>query len=603
MTPIRIPSRGLPRAALLVAALVAVLPAGAPRADSVIERQSTEGTVSWRGADPTGPIIAIQIIGLNDLHGHLAPSLELAGAFDTRRAGGAAALASVIQAQRLSNARRTVVLFAGDSIGGSPPLSGLLHDEPTLEFLNDLADRDCKPQRRGPPAAGDAPVATRCRVLAVAGNHEFDHGSAELERQIYGGAARGSAAGAHAWGGSRLTWLAGNVARAADASPLLPATALIDLDGVRLGVIGIVTSETPALEPRGRVEDLTFLPEVPAINTGIARLRAARADAIALVIHEGLTAPTTPQLLPLGAAEVTGRLQRILADMDAGVDVVISGHTHSFTNLLYRGKDPRPVLVTQARVDGTAYATLQLFVDPVKHTVVEKNATVQTVWSDGDPGMRPDERVLKLVKAAAAQTAPVVTRVVGATAAPITRDPSPSGESALGNLVADAQRAAAHAEIAFMNPGGLRADLPAGPLTWGDLYTVQPFGNRVMRCTMTGAQILRLLESQWSGPHAERPLLLRVSGLSYLYNWSRSPEHRVVAAYDGAGAPLEADRRYTVAVNDYLLGGGDHFPVLEEVGDAVDVGADIDALVAYVEAARGPLAAAVEGRLTRVAKP
>lgn len=574
------------------------------RADNVMERMATEGTVGWRNSNPTGPIIAVQVVGLNDLHGHLTAAAELQDAFEVRRAGGAAALSGVINAERLSNARRTIVLFAGDSIGGSPPLSGLLRDEPMLEFMNYLAFGDCKPmQRQANPevVTGNPVVVTRCHLVATVGNHEFDHGSAELERQLYGGPHPDGPVLGHVWAGSKVTWLGGNVVRAADDKPFLPGAAIMDLEGIHIGIIGIVTSETAALEPKGRVDDLHFLPEVPAINASIARLKAAKVDAIILLIHEGLTAPTSPQVLPIGPGDVSGRLGQILTDIDPGVDLVVSGHTHQFSNILFRGKDPRPMLVTQARVDGTSYSTAQLLIDPAKHAVVEKSATVQTVWSQGDPGRRPDEKVAKLIKAAAAETAPRVARVVGQTAGAITREPSESGESALGNLVADAHRAAAHADIAFMNAGGLRADLPAGDVTWGALYTVQPFGNRVMRCTMTGAQVLRLLESQWSGAHRDRPTILKVSGLSYLYNWSRPSDHRVVAAYDATGANLDPQRRYSVAVNDYLLGGGDGYPVFTEVTDGVEVTPDIDALVAYVTATKGPVAAKIEGRITRVA--
>ena len=598
------PTRSSRRPGRLIAGLLLSLLCTAAGADNVMERMSTEGAVGWRNSNPTGPIIAVQVVGINDLHGHLTSAIELEDAFETRRAGGAAALAGLIAAERLSNQRRTIILFAGDSFGGSPPLSGLLRDEPTLEFMNLLADRDCKPMQRQTstePVAGNPLVVTRCHLAAVVGNHEFDHGTTELERQIYGGAHPAGPVLGRVWGGSRLTWLAGNVVRAANDQAFLPGAAVMDLEGIRIGVIGIVTSETPALVPKGRVDDLRFLPEVPAINASIARLRAAKVDAIILVIHEGLTSPTSPQVLPITAADVTGRLSRILSDIDPGVDLVISGHTHSFTNILFRGKDPRPMLVTQARVDGTSYSTVQLLIDPAKHAVVEKSATVQTVWTAGAPGQRPDEKVAKLIKAAGAETATTVARVVGEAASAITRVPSDSGESALGNLVADAHRAAAHAEMAFMNSGGLRADLPAGPVTWGALYTIQPFGNHVMRCTMTGAQILRLLESQWSGLHAQQPLMLKVSGLSYLYNWSRPADRRVVAAYDTAGNSIEPDRRYTVAVNDFLLNGGDGYPVFAEVTDAVDVMPDIDALVAYATAAKAPLATKIEGRITRVA--
>ncbi len=591
---------------LSLLALCASLPLSTPGySESVMDRMGTEGTVSWRNANPTGPVVAVQIIGLNDLHGHLTSSVELEDVFDSKKAGGAAALAGIIQAQRLSNPARTLVLLAGDSFGGSPPLSGLLHDEPTLTFLNTLTDRDCPRTQR--PAAGEKVpgnplLITRCRVAAVVGNHEFDRGSAELERQIYGGAATDGPGLGRPWEGSHLTWLASNVVKANDL-PFLPGTAVIEMVGVRVGVIGVVTSETPVLQTRGKVDDLRFLPEVETINASLARLKTEQVDATVLLIHEGLTAPLGPQTLPVTADEVSGRLAQILSDIDPGIDLVVSGHSHSFTNLLFRGKGPRPMLVTQARVDGTSYATIQLLIDRTKHQVVEKSAVVETVWTAGYPGMRPDEKVQKLIAATAKTTAPMIDRVVGSAETAITRASSTAGESALGNLVADAQRAAAHTDIAFMNAGGLRADLAAGPITWGSLYAVQPFGNHVMKCTLSGSQIMRLLESQWSGTHAQRPTILKISGMSYLYNGKRPAEHRVVAAYDSRGAELQPEHRYSVAASDYLLGGGDAYPVFSEVTDAVDVMPDIDALTHYVTEATHPLNVKIENRMTMLSNP
>ena len=592
------------RQRILLACAFAMAAIGTAGADDALERMATEGIVTWRGANPTAPVVAIDIVGLNDLHGHVGSAGELVDSFENRRVGGMLGLSGILAAERL-HSRRSVVLVAGDSIGGSPPLSGLLRDEPMMEALNDLTDRDCKPMVRltdTQPVAGNPLLRTRCRFVSVVGNHEFDRGTAEFERLLYGGAHPAGNVLGRVWPGSRVAWLAGNVVRRADGRPFLPGAALVDLDGVRLGVIGIVTAETPALLPRGRVDDLDFLPEVETINASIGRLREAHADAIVLLIHEGLSGPTAPQGLPLGDGEAQGRLASILARIDPGVDAVISGHTHKFTNLLFRGRDGRPITVTQSRVDGTAYAIVQLLIDPAKHVVVEKNATVRTVWSQGGPGEQPDDRIAKLLKKAGAETASVVAQVIGSAAEPITRATTAAGEAALGNLVADAERAAAHADFAFMNPGGLRADVSAGPITYGSLYAVQPFGNAVMRVTMTGSQILRLLESQWSGPHLERPLLLHVSGLSYLYNPSRPPEHRVLAAYESNGAEIRAEHRYAVAINDYLLGGGDQFPVLAELDPGERVGLDLEVLMEHVKASPGALVPHVDGRITRVTR-
>lgn len=593
-----------------IAATLAVLGAAAAPAqsapaaatpDEIRERYQGTAQVGWRAlAGATDPV-KVRLIGLNDLHGNLETRERARGADGERPMGGAAVLAAYLAVERQWNAKRTLLLLAGDSIGASAPVSGLLRDEPTLAFLNELVDGDC-PRLTRPRAAPSAPLLTRCRVLAAVGNHEFDRGSVELERLLYGGRAPGADGGD--WRGSRVPFLAANVVRRADRSPLLPAAAIVDLDGVKIGVIGAVTLATASLVPAARTMDLQFLPEVAPIDAQVAALKAAGVGTIVLVIHEGLQAPTQPQPYPLLPDEVSGRLGEIARELAPGVDVIVSGHTHKPTNLLLKGRDPRPILIVQARSAGTAYSEIELTLDRAAGgTTVAKSAQILTTWADAGPGQEPDKGIARQVAAAARLTAARTARVVGQAAARIARDESPDGESALGNLVADAQRAAAGSEFAFMNPGGLRADLEAGPITWGALYAVHPFGNQLLRMTLTGAQILDLLEQQWSGPHSNARTVLRVSGLRYVYDPGRAPGSRVLSASDANGAPLDPARRYTVAANDFLAGGGDFFPAFAAARDVTPVGVDVDALEAYVARAKGPLEARIEGRVRRASAP
>jgi len=184
-------------------------------------------------------------------------------------------------------------------------------------------------------------------------------------------------------------------------------------------------------------------------------------------------------------------------------------------------RDGRLVLVVEARSEGTAYSAIDLTIDLATGTVVAKSARIFTTWGDEGPGREPVKRIARLVATAASATAATVGRQIGSAAATIRREQSLSGESALGDLIADAQRAAAGTDLAFMNGGGMRGDLEAGPVTFGALYAVQPFGNTVLRLTLSGEQILRLLEQQWSGPYARAPHLLATSGLTYRYDLRR----------------------------------------------------------------------------------
>jgi 5'-nucleotidase len=573
----------------LLLALV-LLPA---HADDVLTRRLTSTVVEWRVPDPSMDAVVVHLLAFNDFHGHLATRTRLKDSYDTRLVGGAASLAAWINAYKLSSPR-ALVLIAGDSFGGSPPESGLLRDEPTMEFLNLIAGEDCPFVKRAPPRT--LFVTTRCGVVAALGNHELDRGPEEFERLLYGGAHRDGPVLGHDWKGSRVPFLAANVQRK-DGTPFLPAAALVDVGGIKIGVVGAVTSETPFITPPGRVDTLAFLPEVAPINDAVALLRKAGAGAVVLLIHEGLAGPDTPQASALAPEELKGPLAAILAALAPGVDVVISGHTHQFTNLLVRTRSGPPILVTQARSYGTAFTDIELVVDPRAHRVLEKAADVLTTWADEGPGHHPDEQVQKLVASALKAVAPATTRLVGVATKPITREANGSGESTLGDLVADAYRRAASTDFAFVNAGSLREDLPEGPVTVGALYAALPFANTLLRFSLTGEQVRRLLESDWSEGHYAP---LSIAGLSYLYNPRLPAGRRVVAVYEATGKDLDPKRRYSVVTTDFLVRGGDHYPVFAEGEEPAPVALDLAAFESYVVTAGDQLAPPALARLTRI---
>jgi 5'-nucleotidase len=579
--------------------VAALLPAAAyPQSDELVRRYETESIVGWRAPATAAEPVKVRLIGFNDFHGSLETTARVTGAGGTRPLGGAAVLASYVRDARLWNPKRTLLLVAGDAIGASAPPSALLREEPTMAFLNQLADGDCPRLKRAP--ATDAPPVTRCRVVATVGNHEFDRGSAELERLLYGGAAPD--AKGRKWPGMKIPYVAANLVQRDGQKPFLPRSTIVDLDGVRVGVIGAVTADTAALVPAQRIATLQFLPEAGPINAEVARLKAAGTHAIVLLIHEGLQGPNGPQPAILAYEDTVGRLRDVLKDVDPGIDVVVSGHSHKITNLLLPTKGGRPMLVTQARSHGTSYSEIELTIDraATHDAVVAKAARILTPWADRPPGLDPDRGVARIVAAAVKETAPIQSRVIGNAAVPLTRAETPSGESVLGNLVADAQREAAGTEIAFMNRDGIRRDIDAGEITWGEIRTAQPFGNTIVKLTMTGEQILRLLEQQWSGPHAETPYLLRVSGLRYTYDLSRAPGRRVVEITTGDGQPLDPQRRYTVAANDFLVGGGDYFSAFAESLDGRPAVLDIEALEGYVKRHGGTVKPELDGRVRRL---
>lgn len=513
-------------------------------------------TVFWQaqvvaaGSD----VVNLQILAINDLHGHI----DLTETLGERPVGGAAYLASYML-EREREADNTIRVHAGDAVGASPPISGLLQDEPTIEILSFLGFE-----------------------LGIPGNHEFDEGLAELYRIQYGGRHRKTGY----FRGSSFPLIVANVVHKETGHPIFPPYAIKVFDGVPVAFIGVVTEETPLkVAPKG-VADLEFMDPVEAINTYVAEVRALGIEAIAVLAHEGGTYDETQ-------GRVTGPIVEIARNIDDSVDVIVSGHTHQGYVDWIDGK-----LVTQAWSHGTAFTDIDLAIDRATGDVVAATAEVVTVWADS---ISPDPLIESLLERVRADVQPLTDRRVATTARRIERQSAPSGESALGNLVADAQRWATGSQIALMNPGGIRSDLPAGDVTWGALYSVSPFGNDLVQVKMTGAQVLRALNDQWRVVGDEvRVKILQPSGICFTYDDSRELGDRIVSASLSDGTPIEADAVYTVVINSFLYGGGDGFATFAEIDDRIIVGNDLDALVEYLESFTGLVDAEIEGRITRL---
>jgi 5'-nucleotidase len=441
---------------------------------------------------------------------------------------------------------------------------------------------------------GRGPALDRlCNVVGTPGNHEFDEGVDELLRLIEGGNhARGPFLESP-WGGARFSYVSANVLDSASDETLLPPYVIKEVQGERVAVIGAVLKGTPSIVTPEGVAGVRFVDEAEAINAVVDKLTRRGIHSFVVIIHQGGSQPSFTGTTPPAGAAPTGAIREILTRLSSEVDVVVSGHTHSFSNALVPNAEGHPILVTQAFSSGTAFGDIELVIDRRSSDVVEKSARVVTTYADEGPGLAPAADVNSLVASADARVAPQVQRVVGQSSAALTRTQSSAGESALGNLIADAQRAALQTDFAFMNPGGIRADLDQGPISWGELFTIQPFSNDLVRMTLTGAQVKALLEQQWSNPAS--PRVLQVSGIQVVWDPAAPVGSRVVALTQ-AGAALALDASYSVTVNSFLAGGGDGFTVLTQGTERVVGLVDLDALVRYVET-RGSVSAAIEGRI------
>jgi 5'-nucleotidase len=457
--------------------------------------------------------------------------------------------------------------------------------------LLQLATRRCIPfglQRKLPDFL-EPYAQNRCNIVGTLGNHEFDEGATELLRLLTGGNhAKGPFLDEH-WQGARFPYVSANVLNTKTGKTLLPPYTIKVANGIPIGVIGAVLKETPTIVTPSGVAGLQFVDEADAINAAVAQLKRQGVRTIIVTIHQGLRqaptyeGPTNPDIQGL-----TGPIIDIVKRLHDEVDVVISGHAHGFTNARVANNNHKQILLTQAFSASTAYDDIDLSISRRSGDVVEKSAAVVTTWGDQGPGLNPDTEVAKIVAAADERVAPLVNRVIGVAQVAITPAENTAGESALGNLIADAQRASTGAQFAFMNPGGIRDTLNAGEVLWGELFAIQPFSNDLVSMDLTGAQIKLLLEQQWINQTPQK--ILKTSGLTYTWDAARPIGDRVVEIKHAGGSALGAATVYRVTVNSFMALGGDNFVVLPSGTNRVVGAVDLDALVNYVARWHSPSA-------------
>ena len=510
--------------------------------------------------------VKVQLLGLNDFHGHLEANTPGTIAPDPSSprvpAGGAEYLATHLRQKERTN-RNTLIVSAGDLIGASPLLSALFHDEPTIEAMNKIG-----------------------LDLNAVGNHEFDEGAAELLRMQRGGChpVDGCQDGT-GFEGAKFDFLAANVVDERRGRTIFPPYAIEKFDGIKVGFIGMTLEGTPDIVSPSGVAGLDFLDEADTANRYADELRRRHGvRAIVVLLHEGGI-----QTQPGGINDcngISGPVVDIVNRTTSQVDLFVTGHTHTAYNCVIDG---RPV--TSASSFGRLLTDIDLTLDGRSRDVVEVAANNQIVTQN----VFKDPAITDLIARYNEIAAPLRDRVIGRISADITRTPDDSGENAAGNLIADAQLAATSspetggAVAAFMNPGGVRSDFTFAPsgaeapgdVTYGEAFTVQPFGNSLVTMTLTGSQILEMLRLQWCG--SSRRILLPSSTVSY--TWSQSAANctsNPVSNLTIGGQPVNPGTSYRITVNSFLADGGDGFPVLREGTDRLGGEVDTDALETYI---------------------
>ncbi|MDU6139132.1 bifunctional metallophosphatase/5'-nucleotidase [Bradyrhizobium sp.] len=511
--------------------------------------------------------VSLRILAINDFHGNLKPppaGIRVADPADPAKtsmvpAGGAEHMASLVKL--LSDGQpNTIFVSAGDLIGASPFLSAMFHDEPTIEAMSEMG-----------------------LALSAVGNHEFDEGKDELLRMQNGGChPTEGCRGPQRFTGAKFHYLAASTFLAGTDKTVFPPYEIRTFEDIPVAFIGLTLKATAGIISPASAAGLDFRNEAESINALIPELKAKGVQAIVVLIHEGGWPSGGMNECP----GLSGPIVDIVKDLDSAVDIIISGHTHQAYVCTI---DKR--LVTSADKFGTLVTAIDVKLDRTTRDVVSATATNIVV----DTTLPKDPAQTALIDAYEKVAAPIANRPAGSIAQPLSRVPTGAGESALGDVIADAQLAATAkggAVIAMTNPGGIRTDLARrddGAVTYADVFASQPFRNQLMTVTLTGAEIKAALEQQWLDP--ARPRILQISnGFSYAFDPKQPAGGRVDAASMMlAGKPVDPAASYRVTLNTYLALGGDGFTAFKGGRDPVVGPYDDEALFAYLKA-NSPLA-------------
>ncbi|MFD8973080.1 MULTISPECIES: bifunctional metallophosphatase/5'-nucleotidase [unclassified Streptomyces] len=590
-----------------VGALFAAMPSSAGAAGDEFAAGSESGYGNGKG---WGRMVDVQLLSFNDLHGNLEPPTGSAGRLTRLKedgttetvndVGGVEYLATHLRQARQGN-RYSVTAAAGDMIGASPLVSGLFHDEPTIEALNKL----------------------KLDVSSV-GNHEFDEGARELARMQNGGChpTEGCFEEGRTFKGANFPYLAANVTNEKSGKPLLDPYFVWERDGVKIGFIGVTLEGTANIVSAEGIKGLKFGDEVETINKYAKVLERKGVKSIVALLHEGGMPASGAYNYdcdsPGPGNGISGPIVDIAKNVSPQVDALVTGHTHQAYACTIPDPAGKPRTVTSAASFGRLYTDTTLTYDRRTKDIVRTAVASANHVVTRD--VLPADDMGKLIKRWKALAAPIASRPVGHISADIENPLDATAyEKPLGDLIADAQlegMAAADkggAQLALMNPGGVRAPLTHkasgaegdGVVTYGEAYTVQPFTNMMTAVDLTGAQLVTTLQQQVSGLNLASPKILQVSkNFTYTLDMTKTGADRIVVdSVRLNGEAIDPAKTYRVAMNEFLSGGGDGFAVLKEHKNKLVGASDLDMFTAYLAAhssAAAPLAPPATDRITVV---
>ncbi|WP_329614806.1 5'-nucleotidase C-terminal domain-containing protein [Streptomyces brevispora] len=599
-----------------VGALVAAMPAGAQE----------RGHGKDHGHHAPDRTVDVQLLSFNDLHGNLEPPAGSAGMVNETQADGTTKAIPAGGVEYLASSLRTarkghpysITAAGGDMVGASPLLSGLFHDEPTIEALNKI----------------------NLDVTTV-GNHEFDEGATELARLQNGGChpVEGCYEKGKKFKGADFPYLAANVTSEKTGKPILKPYTVWKKNGVKIGFIGVTLEGTPNIVTANGVKGLKFHDEIETVNKYAKELDRQGVKSIVALIHEGGQPASTSYNYdcdsPAAGDGISGPITDIAKGISPKVDALVTGHTHQAYVCTIPDPAGNPRLVTSASSFGKLYTDTTLTYDrrtnDIVRTAVKGSGTSKSSKHQQDPApanpvstnhivnrdQAPATDMTALIARWNTLAAPIANRPQGFISADINGRGSTDPEKPLGNLIADAQLEGlapadkGGAVVAFMNPGGIRADLVYkasgsegdGVVTYGESFTVQPFTNMMNVLDLTGAQLVSALQQQVSGSNEASPKILQVSkGLTYTLDMTKSGAARVVTSTIKLnGEAIDPAKTYRVAMNEFLAGGGDGFAALGQGTNKLVGASDLDLFNAYLAAhstAAAPMAPPATDRIT-----
>ncbi|WP_102028923.1 5'-nucleotidase C-terminal domain-containing protein [Salirhabdus sp. Marseille-P4669] len=486
--------------------------------------------------------IKVQILSVNDLHGKIDVTEEINGV----DYGRIDYLAAYLEEREATNPDNTVLVHAGDMVGGSPPVSALLQDEPTVHLMEEMGFD-----------------------VGTVGNHEFDEGVAEMLRLINGGDHEN---GTDNYDGIDFPMVAANVVYKDSGDLVLDPYTVQEVAGQKIGFIGVATVDTPNMIISKGNENIEFTDEATAINQYAEELKNQGVQAIIVLAHvPGDQSGST----------VTGDIANIANEVDDEVDVIFAAHNHVKLDGVVDGK-----LIVQAGEYGKAFADVDLEIDPATGDIVKKTAEVVDVIQEG---MTPDPEATAILNDYLEQVGPKLNEVIGVAEVALPGGYAAFGEigdNPLGNLIADGMIAAMDSDFALMNGGGIRADLNAGEITWSELFNVQPFGNTLVKVEITGAELRDVLNTQFSGYGPD----VLIGGFSYTWDSSLGDYGQVVDLFLPDGSKLDEAATYTVTVNNYMYPhSSDKYRLFELGENPVQGPDDLQATVDFVKSFDGPI--------------